>query len=211
MRGMHRQLSDCGTQLSNGARVLRLTFDTYVVLDIEPDDWVGEVMALRRRHDLLRAEYPVEITLVGSSGVGCVAPENGVQRAIDVISALVAETPPFEVRFADVRRFPETNIYWLAPEPEPLIALHRQIAGSGLTFRSVPFAFTPHCTLVDLGAEPDAAAQADVQGFPVPTSPVRFRTASVYMIDARRRPIRTHTFALGTGRRCQGGAERHSF
>ena len=122
--------------------------NTYAVLDV-PVPVADQVMAIRTRHrDELRAALPVEITVIGSSGVGEFEAGQDPARVYSTLDALAAGTTPIRARFGPVRRFPGTDIFVLRlVDEQPFRALQERIAASGILFRSSPFPFTPHCTL----------------------------------------------------------------
>jgi 2'-5' RNA ligase len=88
------------------------------------------------------------ITLVGSSGVGPIAPDTPVARLRELVAPVAASTPPITVHFGAPMRFMQTNIIVLPIDPHgPLRTLHERIATSGLRFARPRFAYSPHCTL----------------------------------------------------------------
>jgi len=88
------------------------------------------------------------ITLVGSSGVGPIAPDTPVPRIQELVAPIAASTPPITVHFGAPMRFMQTNIIVLPIDPHgPLRTLHERIATSGLRFARPRFAYSPHCTL----------------------------------------------------------------
>ena len=122
--------------------------NTYAVLDV-PSPVAGQVMAVRKRHrDELRVALPVEITVIGSSGVGEFEAGQDPAQVFAILDASAADTPPIPARFGPVRRFPGTNIFVLTlADEQPFQSLHQRIASSGILFQASPFPFTPHCTL----------------------------------------------------------------
>lgn len=88
------------------------------------------------------------ITLVGSSGVGPIAPDTPAARIRELVAPIAVSTPPITVHFGAPMRFMQTNIIVLPIDPHgPLRTLHERIATSGLRFARPRFAYSPHCTL----------------------------------------------------------------
>lgn len=129
----------------------------YLVLDL-PEPVASRVQDLRRRYSPLRAQYPAEITVAGSGGVGPLAADEDGSHVRDALAAVAAETPPIRTAFADVRRFDGTNVVYLAPvDPSPFEALHGRLADSGIRFDPVPHAYVPHCTISGVPLDDDQA------------------------------------------------------
>jgi 2'-5' RNA ligase len=181
--------------VSKGANTFEHPFarDTYLTLDFAPSEFTERVIELRRKYDPIRARYPVEITVVGSSGLGGFSTESDPAVVFRTLSNIVARYCPRSIGFAGIRRFPETAIYWLQPSnPTPFVNLQQMINSSGLTFNPIAFPFTPHCTLVDLanaiaGLSGLRLRQAmrDVLNFEIPTEPLAFDCARLYRMDER--------------------------
>jgi hypothetical protein len=64
--------------------VARFEHNTYIVLDIPSTTWVQEVISLREKYNPERANLPVEITIIGSSGIGVFDEEQDEDEAIIV-------------------------------------------------------------------------------------------------------------------------------
>ena len=161
--------------------------NTYVVLDI-PSPIAERVLAIRERAaDPFRYSLPAETTVSGSSGTGPLAPDEDLDGVAAVLDRIATETAPIAAAFGAVRRFPESDVFYLAFVDEaPLRALHRRIAKSGLRFQPTPFPFGPHCTLRTRSPVTDAEA-ADLF---VSTVPGRFTldTLSLYDLPPRVAP-----------------------
>lgn len=121
---------------------------TYIVLDAPPAlaEYVTE---LRARFQPVMAGLPVEITLAGSSGVGCLAADTDAGLLFTRLEALAAQTAPLALRFRHITTFPGSPVHYLSPEPaQGLHALHRQLLSqAGLRFGDSPFPFSPHLTI----------------------------------------------------------------
>ncbi|HJU64292.1 MAG TPA: 2'-5' RNA ligase family protein, partial [Gemmatimonadaceae bacterium] len=69
-------------------------------------------------------------------------------RIRELLSGIVADTPPISVHLGRPMRFMQTDIVVLPLDPHgPLRTLHERIARSGLVFERSRFPFAPHCTL----------------------------------------------------------------
>lgn len=122
--------------------------NSYVVLEIPPPH-SDEVLAIRERHrDFFRLSLPAETTVSGSSGTGPIASEESMDRVVATLDRIAAETTPIRTSFGPVRRFAQSDVFYLSLRDErPLRELHSRLASSGLRFETTPFEFTPHCTL----------------------------------------------------------------
>jgi 2'-5' RNA ligase len=127
---------------------MKFDYDTFTVLDI-PNPIAGRIMAIRERHhDWFLKSLPVEITLIGSSGVGVFDPTQEPEEAFAILDAIAVETPPIQASFGEVLRFPETDIFvHTLQDEEPFRSLHERIVKSGLLFTPSPFPYKPHCTI----------------------------------------------------------------
>lgn len=107
------------------------------------------IHALQRRVDAkLAAAHRPHLTLVGSSGVGPIAPDIPLDRVRAVLTTIASSTTPIPLRFGAPTRFMQSEIVSLPLDPHgPLRGLHDRLASSGLTFGPVRFTFTPHVTL----------------------------------------------------------------
>jgi hypothetical protein len=122
--------------------------NTYVVLDI-PSPFAERVLAIREREqDQFRYSLPAETTVSGSSGTGPLAADEDLDRVIAVLDQVASGTRPIKSSFGPVRRFPDSDVFYLSfADERPLRALHQRFAASGLRFQPTPFPFGPHCTL----------------------------------------------------------------
>lgn len=119
----------------------------YVVLDI-PQPVASAVTAARRRFSPLRAQYPAEIGVAGSSGLGPMVADQDDDRVFAALAEIAATTPQFESRFDSIRKFEGTDLYYLAPANRaPFDAIHKRLAASDIRFHDSPHPYNPHCTL----------------------------------------------------------------
>ena len=110
----------------------------------------GERIAdLQRRYDpKLAAMNAPHVTVVGSSGLGPVAPRTSVTALRSALEPIARAQPPLHLEFGPPLRFMQTDIVSLPLDPHgPLRGLFDRIRSSGLVFGPVRFAFTPHATL----------------------------------------------------------------
>ena len=118
---------------------------TYLIAELA-GDVVDLVTDCRQRfnpdHD-----WPVDITLAGSSGIGTIEAGQSLAAIIDVFSPIIEAYRFIDVRFLSAERFPNTGIYYLAPERDHFDNLHHAITKSGVRFNSNPWPYNPHCTL----------------------------------------------------------------
>lgn len=119
----------------------------YVVLDL-PEPVAAAVQEVRRKFSPMRAEYPAEITVAGSGGVGPIAGEESPDTVFGVLDEIAATTAPIAAQFSEVRSFDGTSLFYFSiDDPAPLVALHKRVTSSGITFAHSQFPFTPHCTI----------------------------------------------------------------
>lgn len=135
--------------------------NTYVVLDI-PSPYADEVLVLReQQRDFFRWSLPAETTVSGSSGTGPIANDESLDLVVTALDRVAAETAPIRTSFGPVRRFPQSDVFYLSfVDERPFDELHRRIASSGLRFQTTPFPFAPHCTLRTRSPITDEEAQA---------------------------------------------------
>ena len=110
----------------------------------------GEMIArIQRRYDpKLAAMNAPHVTLVGSSGVGPIRAGTSLDEMRAALEPVCRAFPPLPLRFGAPTRFMQTNIVSLPLDPNgPVRELYERIRGSGLSFGSARFAFTPHVTL----------------------------------------------------------------
>lgn len=121
---------------------------TYAVLDL-PEPVATLVAEIRRRHrDAYYMALPAEVTVIGSSGVGCFTTDQDADDVFRTLDAIAAETAPIHTSFGQVIRFPNTDIFVFQLTDESGVRqLRERIVASGLRFESKRWPFGPHCTL----------------------------------------------------------------
>src|SRR5438132_14152550 len=84
----------------------------YIVLEIPPPI-SGVIQSIRDSLRALTSHLPVEITMAGSSGTGPIPAGADKSETEECLTTVLAELEPFRVRFQEVRRFPNTDIFYL--------------------------------------------------------------------------------------------------
>jgi hypothetical protein len=114
-----------------------------------PAPFAERVIEIRQRQrDFFRSSLPAETTVCGSNGTGPIAIDEDPERVFAVLDRIAAASAPIRTAFGPTKRFSGSDVFYLSFADEaPLRRLHARIAGSGLRFTPVPFAFEPHCTL----------------------------------------------------------------
>ena len=158
---------------------------TGLCLELPASPLTGRILALREKYDAVRVRRPIEITLVGSSGLGWFdSGHSAAQLQTALTAALATESAP-RVSFTAVRHFDGTGLYWLEPScPEQYRRLQLVIGNCGLGFLPTEFPFTPHCTIVNLAPQAGADAVADVRSLQYDDAVSVVACASVHAIDA---------------------------
>jgi 2'-5' RNA ligase len=161
---------------------MRFEHDTYIVLDMPQSVW-EHVTSIRQQYDSGLAILPVEITVIGSSGIGTFQEEQEMGLAFDVIDRVAANSPPITTAFRRIATFPSTGVFYYEPsETEPFIRLQREIVSTGLKFKGSPFPFTPHCTIVKLD-NPSPELVDEILSLPIPRGPFVLDALSIYSLD----------------------------
>jgi hypothetical protein len=124
-----------------------LALPTYICLDV-PEPQASQIHEVRVRHCERLAEFPVEVTIAGSSGIGAIRPQLAWADVEARLLAFCASTPPIVAEFGGVVRFPNTDIFSLSlGDPMPFEAIHDRLKQTGIRFEDSRFPFFPHCTL----------------------------------------------------------------
>jgi 2'-5' RNA ligase len=158
---------------------------SYIVLNV-PSPIAERVLSIRQHYGSWRVTLPVEITIVGSSGVGVLrCEENEFGEVFKMINGVAKQTAPIVTRFTSVARFPNTGIFYYAQQnPEPFVQLQNAIIGTGLKLEKSPFPFRPHCTIADFRSPSEELVQ-EIMSLPVPEVDIVLDTLSVYVLDDR--------------------------
>lgn len=173
--------------------VAPFTAGTYIVLDIGGPA-ASEVMKVRQRHGYdYRGALPVEITVVGSGGVGSPTEDQDPGELFAALDDIAARTESFTARFSEPVRFPDTDVFAMQVDDEaPFLDLHEQIVQSGLSFGESPHPFGPHCTLRQ-GPPPSDDEVADLLATRI-TEPFACTMLSVYVADSLPLRLRHRTY-----------------
>ena len=154
---------------------------TGLCLELPASPLTGRIQALREKYDALRVLRPIEITLVGSSGLGWFDP--AIRRRGCRRRSRRRWRPPC-VSFTGVHHFDGTGLYWLSPAcAAQYERLQLVIEGCGLRFLPTEFPFTPHSTIVNLAPGAGADAVADVRSLQYDDTVSVVACASVHAID----------------------------
>jgi 2'-5' RNA ligase len=157
---------------------------TYIVLEIPPPVR-GVIQSIRDTLATPAARLPVEITVAGSSGIGPIPAGTDKNETEAALKFVLARLKPFRVRFQEIRRFPNTNIFYLAPEErQPFDHIHEVLKGSRITFGLNPWPYNPHCTLRG-GPMNDHASAEDIFKLSLPKQDFVIDTLSIYEFDSR--------------------------
>ena len=171
---------------------------TGLVFDLPDEAWTAEVRRLRAAYDRDRISFPVEITVVGSSGLGWFSPAQSPEFIADQVRELAQKRSPFQCAFAGVEVFPASQVYYLALEDEsPFHSFQESLAASMLEFEPTPFAYKPHCTILRLPADAPAA-NAKLAAFSVPSAGFTISPVSLYSVNFAKHVCRLiQRFLLG--------------
>jgi len=170
-----------------------------LVFDLPDERWTAEIRRLRGAYDRDRSGFPVEITVVGSSGLGWFSPNQTPDVIAEKVRDLTQNLAPFKCFFSKVESFAESHVYYLAlKNEEPFQIFQRVLAESPLKFESTPFPYKPHCTIVALPNAASSTAHAEVAAFPVPRHAVTICSAALYSVNNSRNVCRLiERFPLG--------------
>jgi 2'-5' RNA ligase len=161
---------------------MRFEHNTYVVLDMPPPIW-NHVKSIRELYASSLTILPVEITVIGSSGIGTFHKEQEIDAAFELIDSVAANFAPFTTAFRRVTTFPNTGVFYYEPnDPQPFIELQTDIVSAGLKFNESPFPFTPHCTIVKFD-NPSQELVNEIMSLPVPREMFELDALSVYSLD----------------------------
>jgi 2'-5' RNA ligase len=155
-----------------------------LVFELPDEEWTAEIRRLRTAYDPDRSNFPVEITVAGSSGLGWFSPGQTSKFVAEQMQDIARSVLPFQCFFSKVEIFPDSNVYYLAlKNEEPFHAFQRTLAASRLQFEPTPFAYKPHCTIVALTGGASSAAHAELAAFAVPHRGMTIRSVSLYSVN----------------------------
>ncbi len=126
---------------------MNLRNPTYICLDI-PDPFREKVREIREAFCDRLTNFPIEITIAGSSGLGALSGDADWESVETKLLSVCSKTAPIVARFGGVVRFPGTDTFVLSlGDPMPFVSLHEQLKYAGLPFEPNAFPFFPHCSL----------------------------------------------------------------
>ena len=141
----------------------------------------------------MRLRFPVEITVVGSSGLGWFS--EGILRTqlAREIQVIAKASSPIQFRFNRVACFPGSTVYYLVPaDGSPFHEFQRRIAVCGLGFAPNPYSYTPHCTIAELSRDVARSAHDDLMDFPVPQHDIQVASVSIFTLETDARKCYQH-------------------
>ena len=173
---------------------------TGLVFDLPHAPWMADVLRLRATYDRARLGFPIEITVVGSSGLRWFAPSIAHETLMRKVRAVAQGFAPFKFRFGAVECFAGSNVYYLHPVEElPFRTFQARLAASGLSFEPVPFEYVPHCTIAELPEGSGTNVREELLRCPVPDHEIPVTSVSFYTVDRQARRCYQHErVALGT-------------
>jgi 2'-5' RNA ligase len=156
----------------------------YIVLEI-PEPVRGAIQSLRDFLATPAARLPVEITVAGSSGIGPIPPATAKHEIESLLKPVLTGLKPFRAQFQQIRCFPNTNIFYLAPQDrQPFDRIHETLRSSGIKFGPSPWPYNPHCTLRG-GPMNDRASAEQILNLSVPHEEFVIDSVSIYEFDPR--------------------------
>ena len=156
----------------------------YIVLEIPPPVR-GVIQLMRDSLGTPAARLPVEITVAGSSGCGPISPGTSKNQTEDALKSVLAGLKPFRAQFEEIRRFPNTNIFYLSPQDrQPFDRIHGSLKGCGISFSPSPWSYNPHCTLRG-GPMKEHASAENIFALSFPKEDFLIDTLSIYEFDLR--------------------------
>jgi 2'-5' RNA ligase len=172
---------------------------TGLVFDLPHAPWMGDVMRLRAIYDRVRLGFPIEITVVGSSGLGWFSPSVEHETLVHKVREAARGFAPFSFRFGTVNCFPGSNVYYLQPVEEMQFrTFQARIAASGLSFEPIPYDYVPHCTIAEVSETRGTNAREELLQCPVPDHEIPITSVSFYTVDRQTQRCYQHErVALG--------------
>jgi 2'-5' RNA ligase len=150
-------------------------------------------MRLRAAYDPVRLRFPVEITVVGSSGLGWFSEDIPRRELAHKIKAIAKAFSPFRFRFNGVTRFPGSAVYYMEPaDGAPFHDFQGRIAACGLSFESTPYSYTPHCTIAELSHDVARSAHNELMDCLVPEHDIQVESVSIYTLETEAQKCYQH-------------------
>lgn len=172
---------------------------TGLVFDLPHGPWMAEILRLRSVYDSARLGFPIEITVVGSSGLGWFSPVVGRETLVGRVQSVAKGFSPFKFRFSSVACFPNSNVYYLTPSDDaPFHDFQGRIAACGISFEPTPYSYTPHCTIAAPSSDVSDKGREELMAFPVPDDEIQVASVSFYAVETRSQKCYQHErIALG--------------
>jgi hypothetical protein len=166
---------------------------TGLVFDLPHAPWIGDVMRLRASYDSVRLRFPIEITVVGSSGLGWFSAGISRRELVHKVQAIARAFSPFRFRFGSVGCFPGSTVYYMAPaDAAPFHEFQRRLAAGDLKFQPTPYSFTPHCTIVELSQDVPSSAHKELMEFRLPEHDIHVESVSIYTLETEAQKCYQH-------------------
>ena len=124
---------------------MKIDHPTYFIAEL-----AGDVVALVKQMRLRfnpNHDWPVDITIAGSSGIGTIKEGQDINDVIKAFQPIIRSHAFTEVQFISASRFPNTGIYYLTPERSSFDVLYKAIRESEIQFNDNQWPYNPHCTL----------------------------------------------------------------
>lgn len=154
----------------------------YIVLEI-PSPVREAIQSIRDFLATPTARLPVEITVAGSSGIGPIPPGANKHEAEARLTSVLERLEPFRAHFQEIRRFANTDIFYLAPnDRQPFDRIHEALKGSRIPLAPSPWPYNPHCTLRG-GPLADQTSADNILKLSFPREEFVIDTLSLYELD----------------------------
>ena len=156
--------------------------DIYVVLDI-PEPIYSEVMVFRKQYEKQRTVIPVEITIIGSSGIGVLKNDQEPSYVFEVLEQIAQKLSPIKTAFSRITHFPNTKMGYLEPrDSTPFSLLQNKIFDTNLRFNDNPYPYTPHCSIARF-KDDDEKTMEELLASTFPKEEYILDCMSVYSLD----------------------------
>ena len=137
-------------------------------------------------YDRVRLRFPIEITMVGSSGLGWFSLSVAREALVRKVREVAKTFSPFVFRFGGVKRFLSSNVYYLEPlDDKPFHAFQANLAASDLSFEPTSYRYVPHCTIAEIGSDAAATAHEELMQCPVRDHDIHVTSVSFYTVIER--------------------------
>jgi 2'-5' RNA ligase len=108
----------------------------------------NHIQSLRNKYDSFTAQLPVEITIIGSSGIGPILKNEPAEIIKYEFIRAASGVQSFGFTFQEIDNFQSTMVYYLKPNNrEYFDELHNNFKKMKLVFAPNKFPYNPHCTI----------------------------------------------------------------